>query len=77
MQQLLDAKIQRAISENFKVRLEDLIEDSNMPGPPPEAQEQIKFICNNTGKNNFPTKVEELKVLINNQNAQPNLNWFI
>ena len=77
MQQQLDSKIQKAIQENFKVRLEDLIEDSSMPGPPPEAQEQIKFICNNTGKNNFATKLEELKALINNQNSSLNLNWFI
>ena len=58
-------KIQKALQENAKVRLEDLIEDSNMAGPPPEAQEQIKFICNNTGKNNFAAKLEELKALIN------------
>jgi hypothetical protein len=36
-----------------------------MAGLPTAAQEQIKFICNNTGKNNFQTKLEELKALIN------------
>lgn len=54
MQAVLEQKIQMAINEKKKVKLEDLIEDSNMDGPPSEIQEKIKFICNNTGKNNFP-----------------------
>jgi hypothetical protein len=35
-----------------------------MAGPPAEGQEQIKFICNNTGKNNLPQKLVELQQLI-------------
>ena len=60
----------------MKVRLEDIVEDGNLPSPSAEVQENIKFICNNTGKNNFPQKLEELKALIA-QNPQANLNWFL
>jgi len=35
------------------VKLEDVIEESNMPGPPGDLQEKMKLICNNTGKANF------------------------
>lgn len=56
--------MQKAISENAKVRLEEVIEDPNISLPKEDIQEQIKFICNNTGKNNFTQKLEELKTAI-------------
>jgi len=56
--------MQKAIQENAKIRLEDILEDTNMTTPTPEIQESIKFICNNTGKNNFTQKLEELKTSI-------------
>jgi len=68
--------LHKAIQENAKIKLEDLIEDNNLPGPNPDQQEQIKFICNNTGKNNFNQKLEELKALVNT-NPQVNLTWVI
>lgn len=76
LQSTIEEKLQRAISENVKVKLEDIIEDSLMAGPSQETQEDFKFICNNTGKNNFAQKLEQLKGHIN-QNPAVNLNWFI
>ena len=57
----MDAKIQKALSDGSKMRIEDLLEDPSMAGPNETVQEQIKFICNNTGKNNFALKLDELK----------------
>ena len=71
----MEAKIQKAISENNKMRIEDLLDDPSMPGPNETIQEQIKFICNNTGKNNFAQKLEDLKQLIGFNII--NLNWLI
>lgn len=61
MQLTIEQKLQRALQENAKVKLEDVVEDSNLPGPNQEDQEAIKFICNSTGKNNFSEKLEDLK----------------
>lgn len=46
------------------MRLEDLIEDPMLQLPSQDAQEQIKFICNNTGKSNFKQKTEDLRMQI-------------
>jgi hypothetical protein len=43
--------MQKAHSEGVKVKLEDVIEDSNLPGS--NISEDIKMFCNTTGKNNF------------------------
>jgi hypothetical protein len=45
------------------VKLEDILEDVNMPGS--NLSEDIKMFCNTTGKSNFSAKIEELKTLIN------------
>ena len=58
------------------MKLEDVIEESNMPGPQSELQEKMKLICNNTGKGNFNPQLEQLRALIN-RDPYVNLNWFI
>jgi len=45
-----------------------------MPGS--HLQEDLRLLCNQTGKPNFNTKLEELKGLIN-QNAAVNLPYMI
>jgi hypothetical protein len=57
-----------------KVRLEDIIEDSNMPGS--NLVEELRLLCNQTGKGNFPSKLEELKGIIN-RNPTVNLPYMI
>lgn len=71
----MEQKINKALADGNKLRLEDLIDDTNMPGPNETVQEQIKFICNNTGKNNFAMKLEDLKQFIGGNMI--NLNWLI
>lgn len=56
------------------MRLEDIIEDSNMPGS--SLVEELRLLCNQTGKNNFAQKLEELKVIIN-RNPEVNLPYMI
>lgn len=43
--------------------------------PTQDDQETIKFICNNTGKNNFEPKLEDLKQVV--KPSETNLKWFI
>jgi hypothetical protein len=62
--------------ENIKVKFDDIIEDSNLPGPAHDQQEELRSICNTTGKTNFAKKIEELKIILN-QNPGVNLKWFI
>lgn len=81
-QKQIDSKLEKALSESVKIRLEDLLEDLSLPTPSDNCQEQIKFICNNTGKSNFKAKLEELKEQVLNKCAKDedpfcNLNWFI
>jgi|LauGreDrversion4_2_1035121.scaffolds.fasta_scaffold27917_5 hypothetical protein len=59
----MDAKIQKAIQENARVKLEDIIEDSNMAGT--NISEEVRNFLNTTAKNNFNQKMEEFKPLIN------------
>ena len=44
--------------ENVKVKLEDVVEDSNMVGPTAEQQEELKFISNSVGRSNFGAKLD-------------------
>jgi hypothetical protein len=37
MQQQIDLKLQKALQENARIRIEDIIEDQNMQGPTPEV----------------------------------------
>jgi hypothetical protein len=53
MQITIEQKILKARQENAKVKLEDVIEDNSMPSPSNDVQEEIKFICNNLGRNTF------------------------
>jgi hypothetical protein len=52
MQLDIESKLQKALQEKVKVRLEDIIEDSNMPGS--NLVEELRLLCNQTGKQNFP-----------------------
>lgn len=49
-QKQIDLRVQDAIANKQKLLLEDLVKDPYLELPAQEAQEQIKFICNNTGK---------------------------
>ena len=53
MQQTIEQKLQKAITEKAKVKLEDVIEESNMPGPEHQQREDMNFLINSLGRNNF------------------------
>jgi hypothetical protein len=69
-QQLLDfhevitEKLRRAVENETKVRLEELLEDSSIQIQDEYVEDQIRIICNNTGKSNFKQKVEDLKKFV-------------
>lgn len=75
LQAVLDQKINDAKHNKTKVRFEDMIEDNQQDLPTQDDQETIKFICNNTGKNNFEPKLEDLKQVV--RPSEVNLKWFI
>jgi hypothetical protein len=73
----MEQKIKKAIKENVRVKLEDVIEDNTMPAPPQDQQEEIRGICNTIGRGgNFGQKMDQLKAIIA-PNPLANLNWFI
>lgn len=61
MKQTIKDKIQEATSNNLKLRLDDLLEDSSIKIDDEYIEDQIRIICNNTGKSNFKQKIEDLK----------------
>ena len=64
-QKIIDQKIEDAKhNKQQRLRFEDLIEDKALQQPSQEAIDSIKLKCNNTGKNNFKQKLEELKELV-------------
>ena len=64
-QKAIDQKIEDAKqNKQQRLRFEDLIEDNTLAQPSQEAIDSIKLKCNNTGKNNFKQKLEELKELV-------------
>lgn len=46
-------KIQKAIDDGSKIRFEDLLEDDTIHLDNEYVEDQIRIICNNTGKSNF------------------------
>lgn len=62
-QQIKD-KIQIAINNNTKIRLEDLLDDTTIKLDNEYVEDQMRIICNNTGKSNFKEKVEDLKKFV-------------
>ena len=75
MQTVIDQKMQEAKNNKTRLKFEDLIEDNTQELPTQDAQETIKFICNNTGKLNFEPKMEDLKQVV--KPSEVNLKWFI
>jgi ribosomal protein S16 len=51
MQMALETKIQKAIQENARVKLEDIIEESNMSGA--NISEEVRNFLNTTARTNF------------------------
>lgn len=76
-QEHIDKRINDTKTQKSKLRLEDLIEDPLLQLPSQDSQEQIKFICNNTGKSNFKQKTEDLKQQIQGPQADVCLTWFL
>lgn len=62
-QQIKD-KIQTAINNNTKIRFEDLLDDTTIKLDSEYVEDQMRIICNNTGKSNFKDKVEDLKKFV-------------
>lgn len=75
LQTQIDQKIQDAKHNKTRLRFEDLIEENPQELPTQTDYENIKFICNNTGKNNFEPKLEDLKQVV--RPSEVNLKWFI
>ena len=64
-QKVIDTRIEDAKqNKQQRLRFEDLIEDKALTQPSQDAIDSIKLKCNNTGKNNFKQKLEELKELV-------------
>jgi hypothetical protein len=61
MKQTIKDKIQEATNNTSKLRLDDLLEDSLIKIDDEYIEDQIRIICNNTGKSNFKQKIEDLK----------------
>ena len=51
--QTISEKISAAIERGGKIRLEDLLEDSSINVDNEDIEDQMRIICNNTGKSNF------------------------
>ncbi len=63
MQVTIEAKLQKALADNTKVKFEDVIEESNMPGS--NIAEDVRKFLNTTGKGNLQQQLDELKQLLN------------
>lgn len=87
MKQSIKDKILEATNNSTKLRLDDLLEDVSIKIEDEFIEDQIRIICNNTGKGNFKQKIEDLKkYVVSKQNdnedkksvlAHENLKWFI
>ncbi len=82
----ISERIAKAKKDSAKLRLEDVLENYDIvkaTDPNGDTQEKIKFICNNTGKDNFEAKMKELKVImfkeVDNKKklVHANLQWFV
>lgn len=63
-QKKIDEKIKRAHELGSKVRLDDLLDDETIKVENEYVEDQIRIICNNTGKGNFKQKIEDLKKFV-------------
>lgn len=76
-QENIDRKINDAKAKRIEIRFEDLIEDPLLKQISPDAQKEIRFICNNTGTSTFDSQLEKAQNLLQGVNAEINLNWFL
>ena len=60
----LNEKVKQAIEGVSKLRLDDLLEDTSINVNNEYVEDQMRIICNNTGKSNFKQKIEELKKFV-------------
>ena len=60
----LNEKVKLAIEGVSKLRLDDLLEDTSINVNNEYVEDQMRIICNNTGKSNFKQKIEELKKFV-------------
>ena len=58
-QENIDRKITDAKAKRTEVRFEDLIEDPLLKQISPDAQKEIRFICNNTGTSTFDDQLKK------------------
>jgi hypothetical protein len=63
-------KIRNAKETGGKVRLEELLDDSSIKVESEYVEDQIRIICNNTGRGNFERKIEDLKKFVIKNPAQ-------
>lgn len=81
--------MKRAKEANARVRLDDLIDDETIRADS-DTVEDIRIICNNTGKANLRQKIDELKKFVvaskltdklsndeRHERAQGNLRWLL
>lgn len=54
-----------------------MIEDHLIKPITQEAQKEIRFICNNTGVSTFDEQLKKAQNLLQGQNAETILNWFL
>jgi hypothetical protein len=64
LKQGIKEKFQTAIDNSSKLRLDDLMEDNTINLDDEFVEDQIRIICNNTGKSNFKQKIEDLKKFV-------------
>ena len=53
LKKIISDKIKSHIEAGTKVRLDDLLEDETINVDNEHVEDQIRIICNNTGKGNF------------------------
>ena len=64
LKQVIKDKIQNSITSGMKLRIDDMIEDQSLQLEDEYVEDQIRIICNNTGKSNFKQKIEDLKKFV-------------
>lgn len=63
-QKVIDEKIKNAKDQGTKARLDELLDDETIKVENEYVEDQIRIICNNTGRGNFKQKIEDLKKFV-------------
>ena len=63
-QKVIDEKIKNAKEQGTKARLDELLDDETIKVENEYVEDQIRSICNHTGRGNFKQKIEDLKKFV-------------